>query len=232
MTIQLPLPFHFQEFATFENFYPGNNQPLLNYLDLLIKGQGERYVYLWGAKGVGRSHLLQACCQRASENNLSALYLSFQQIDELEPKILENLANFSLICLDDIQLIAGKKQWEEAVFHFYNHLESKQTRLLISGNVLPKSLPIRLNDLASRLGSGVILQLQGLNDADKIKALQARAEEKGLELPAKVGEFMLSYLTRDLDSLLAALEKLDQVSLIEQRKLTIPFVKKILKIKA
>ena len=102
--------------------------------------------------------------------------------------------------------------------------------LKISKNIFQKNiidLKIKLPDLVSRLAWGLTLYLQLLNDDDKLSALQLRAGKRGFDLPDNVGRYLLSHNTRDLSSLFDLLDHLDEASLAAQRKLTIPFVKKV-----
>lgn len=230
MATQLILPVRPQETLTLANFFPGENQILLRYLQTFIEKIGERYVYIWGGVGAGCSHLLQACCHAMRVQGGTATYIPLSKIAELDPQIFENLENFHLVCIDDVQVIAGKPLWEEALFHFYNRL-MVGGRLLIAAKVAPLGLGLQLPDLASRLASGMIFQIQELSDDEKLTALTKRANSHGLELTDEVGQFLLRHYPRDLPSLFAALKKLDDVSLIEQRRLTIPFIKQVLEVK-
>ncbi len=225
---QLTLPLHLQDNANFANFYVGPNQQLIHYLQAFIAGQYDFYLYLWGNVGVGCSHLLQACCQEALEYGLTAVYIPLTYINEFNPLMLDGLEAVSIVCLDDIQVIAGNVIWEEALFHFYNRMQSAQNHLIIAGHCVPKELNIQLPDLTSRLASGMIAQIQPLMDEEKISALQMRAKLRGFDLPDEVAQFMLYRFPRNLSVLFEMLERLDKASLISHRKLTVPFVKKVL----
>lgn len=227
---QLVLPFQINEQATFSNFYCGRDQIALNGLLNLLEKENKGYIYLWGFKGTGCSHLLQACCQKMYEQKLSALYLPLQLLPELSPQIFESLTSYHLICIDDLQFIAGKNEWEESFFNFYNEVESNNTRLILSAKSIPHKIGIHLPDLVSRLNSGIIFQLHGLNDEEKLKALQVCAHRRGLDLSLEVAHYLVSHLPRDFSTLFRTLEDLDSASLVEQRKLTIPFIKRVLRI--
>ncbi|MER2890704.1 DnaA inactivator Hda, partial [Escherichia coli] len=108
--------------------------------------------------------------------------------------------------------------------------ESGKTRLLITGDRPPRQLNLGLPDLASRLDWGQIYKLQPLSDEDKLQALQLRAKQRGFELPEDVGRFLLKRLDREMRTLFDTLDQLDRASITAQRKLTIPFVKDILKL--
>ena len=134
------------------------------------------------------------------------------------------------ICVDDIHEIVQKTNWEEAFFNLFNRVQNTGKRLLVTGDSPPKKLEIKLPDLTSRLGSGLIFQIHHLSDEEKLQALVKDAKLRGLLLPEPVAQFLVHHHPRDMKSLLSALEKLDQISLETKRKLTIPFVKAVLKI--
>lgn len=227
MIAQLPLSLRWQDHATFANFYVGDNLQVVDYLRGITQGLGERFIYLYGAEGSGLTHLLQACCQAVNRQGKTAAYLPLANCG-LVPEMLEGMESLDLLCLDDIQAIAGKSAWEEALFHSYNRLLTSQTRLVIVGHAALKQMPWILPDLLSRLSASVIFQLKTLSDEQKIIALQQRAKVRGLELSSEVGQYLLNRYPRDMHLLFNTLEKLDQASLAAQRRLTIPFVKLVL----
>jgi len=98
----------------------------------------------------------------------------------------------------------------------------------VSASAAPTQIDIQLPDLVTRLSWGVSYQLQSLSDDGKRIALQQRATQRGLQLPDDVVQFVLRRSLRDMNSLFELLDKLDVASLVEQRKLTIPFVKQYL----
>ena len=227
---QLPLGVRLQDNATFESFYPGGNQPVLSALHQWLRGGGlDPYFYLWGESGVGCTHLLQAVCHEAVNLGLTACYLPMSTLlTEAEPAVLEGLEHTPVIGVDDIQAIAGDREWEEAFFHFFNRVRAKEARLLIVGNQAPRGLPIRLPDLHSRLTWGTTFQIHALTDDEKLGALQLRAKARGLILTEEVGRFLLRRSARDMRCLYDTLDQLDEASLRAQRRLTIPFVKEVL----
>ncbi|MFT0212568.1 DnaA regulatory inactivator Hda [Pseudomonas sp. F1_0610] len=230
--IQLPLGVRLRDDATFTNFYPGANAVALGYVERICEADAdwvENLVYLWGNSGVGRSHLLQAACIRVQDRGDRAVYLPFSIVAEHGIQILDNLELCELVCLDDIQMVVGKPEWEEALFHLFNRLRDAGRHLLIGADASPKKLGIKLADLESRLSMALVFQLQALSDSDKLRALQLRASRRGLQLSDEVGNFILTRGERSMASLFDILEQLDQASLQAQRKLTVPFVKAVLK---
>lgn len=226
---QLTLNIRLDDSATFTNFYAGSNQSLLFALQAMVKGVSDPFIYCWGHAGVGRSHLLQACCHALTEQAQTAAYVPLSRFRELSPEILEGLEALFLVCLDDVESVLGDEKWELALFNFYNRAFENHTRLLISADSPPQQLHCVLPDLASRLASGVVFHLLLLNDEQKLAALQLRAQLRGFILTDKVGKFLLHHEARDFPSLFTLLEKLDQASLIAQKKLTIPFLKSVLR---
>lgn len=226
MINQLTLGVGLKEVATFSNFVAGQNGSLIQ----TLQETNERVVYFCGTGGQGCTHLLQACCHEATANKMTSLYLPLSHLIDYSPAVFEGIESLALVCIDDLQFIAGKPAWEEAFFHAYNRMQDTQTRLIMAANVLPKSLGLILPDLVSRLNWGVVFQLQPLTDDEKLAVLMLRAERRGLTLSEEVGKFILTHCPRHMTTLFAALDALDKASLAAQRKLTIPFVKTVLQI--
>lgn len=229
---QLSLGVSLSDDATFENFYlpaAGHNVEALAGLRQQLDTDLQPFVYLWGASGCGLSHLLQAACHQAQAHGLTFQYLPLAELAQVAPEeLFVGLEVLDFIALDDLQAIAGNPVWEEALFNFFNLSRETGKRLLIAATASPRELPLKLEDLRSRLQWGLTFQLYGLTDDDKQRALQARARARGLELSDEVAHYLLQRLPRDTHQLFHQLHFLDQASLAEQRKLTIPFVKKIL----
>lgn len=227
MARQLTLPINLRADATFANFYPGDNAQLIATLKELLAGDGEQFIYVWGMRGVGRSHLLQACCHEFSDQQYAIVYLPLG-IGHFTPEILQGMEDMSLVCLDDIDAVLGQKQWEEALLHFYNRARDNGVKLIVAGNNLPPQLPCELADLRSRLSWGLTFQVVALSDEQKLLALQMHARHRGMDLSREVGQFLLRHLPRNMAELFVVLNKLDHASLVAQKRLTIPFVKTVL----
>lgn len=225
---QLPLGFRLRDDATFASFLPAQNKQVLQAVLDLMRGLGDTFLYIYGALGSGRSHLLQAICHAAPEYGHTAVYLPLEDTANSSADLFAGLEHTDLLCLDDVDAIAGKAALEEQLFHLFNRVRANNHRLIITGLVPPAALAIQLPDLKSRLSWGTAYQLQPLNDEQKIAALQLRAQGRGLVLDPTVGRFLLRRCPRDMGLLFNTLEQLDQASLAEQRRLTIPFIKEVL----
>ncbi|WFF43163.1 DnaA regulatory inactivator Hda [Salinicola endophyticus] len=225
---QLPLGVGLRDDATFANYFPGDNAPLVAHLASQRESAGEPFLYLWGGSGVGCSHLLQAACHAADAGGQRALYLPLDALGHFPPDILEEPERLDLLAIDDLQLVVGRKRWEEALFHGFNRLRDAGKRLVIAADRSPRQLDIKLPDLASRMTWGMVFHVQPLNDAQRLGALQLRARVRGMQLPDEVARYILHRGPRQLDQLSEILARLDRASLSAKRKLTIPFVKQAL----
>lgn len=234
--MQLPLPIHQIDDETFENFYAENSLVLVDSLRQNFVDVQQPFFYIWGGKSSGKSHLLKAVSNHYLLNQQTSSYIPLEKSQYFSPMVLDNAEQLDVICLDDIQVVAGDEAWELAIFNLFNQIREQQglfdsnhkTLLLISADCPPHQLKINLPDLRSRLTWGEVYQLSDLSDEQKRIILQRNAYQKGMELSDEVANFLLKRLDRDLHTLSVELERLDRASLQAQRKLTVPFVKEIL----
>lgn len=225
---QIPLTFNKYEQVDFSLYEAGENDLALQYLQNIINNREGKCVYLWGQAGTGKSHLLQALCTQASKAQLNIAYIPLGEFNSLSPQMLTGLEQLALVCLDDIDSIAGNEEWEQAIFHLYNRLRDLQIPLLITACNSPKGSPVKLADLKSRLAWDHVFHLKVLEEKATLRALQKRANSRGFDLSEEVADYLFKRVARDMHSLFQLLDKLDQASLIAKKKLTIPFVKNLL----
>jgi DnaA family protein len=231
---QLSLGVNLNDDATFDNFYAPaqtHNAMVVQGLRAQLEGSDNTFIYLWGAPGCGLTHLLQAACHQAQGMGLTVQYLPLRDLVGYAPdELFAGLEMVDLVCLDCLPTIAGRPDWELAIFNLYNQLRDQGKRLLVAAEHSPRELALTLEDLRSRLQWGLTYQVHSLSDEDKQQALQMRARARGLELGDDVAQYIIQRLPRDTNELFWQLQRLDHASLAEQRKLTIPFVKKVLAI--
>lgn len=228
MLEQLPLQFEFRMNQTFADFFVGDNQEIISHLQNSSSGLGEQQIFLWGSQGLGKTHLLQSCCYHAHNLNRSSFYLDLANLHLPDAAILSGLDCFDMVCIDNIEHIAGRADWEAAFFHFFNQHRDSGHTLILAANCRPNDIAVQLPDLKTRLNWGLTLKIQPLNEADKISALTIKAERMGFKISPQVGLFLLSHYHCDLATLWLLLEKIDKASLAAKRKLTVPFLKEIL----
>ncbi|MET0066443.1 MAG: DnaA regulatory inactivator Hda [Candidatus Thiodiazotropha sp.] len=226
MPAQLPLTLSIRPRVDFAHFIPGRNAEALSRL----RGDQDPFIYLWGETGCGKSHLLQSACQHTQSKGGRAAYLPFKTEQALAPEMLDGLDQFQRVCLDDLQLLAGRPDWERAVFNLFNSLRDAGSQLVVASDRPPGRLPLELPDLASRLTWGPCYHLIPLNDEERLELLLCNAESRGLSMSVETASFLLQRIPRDIHFITILVDRLDQASLAAQRKLTIPFVREILKL--
>lgn len=226
---QMALQVSLEDSATFENFFViDSNKQVVDYLVEESSAKLDQFVFLWGANGAGCSHLLQSVCHNFDARDTASFYLPLANFRDYSPEIFEGLESFPLVCLDDLQSIAGHRDWELGLFSLFNRLRESGTRLLVAARCGPRELQVLLPDLLSRLQSGVVFQVQGLNDEDKRKALQLRATLRGIALSEEVISYVLQRNERSMQALFELLERLDQYSLQSQRRITVPLLRELM----
>jgi DnaA-homolog protein len=228
MPEQLALQFEFRADKTFADFFPAANQEVISHLQACVAGSGEMQIFLWGQSGQGKSHLLQACCHQAQQLGLRSFYYEFPPHNPNDSSLFTDLDECDVVCLDNIEYIAGKADWEMALFHFYNRQRQLGHKLIVATVCPPHQLNIHLPDLKTRLNWGLALKIQAFSNPDQVAALIFKAEKKGFELSPSAGHFLLTHYQRDLESLWQLLDTLDKASLVAKRKLTLPFLREIL----
>jgi len=227
MYTQLTLDLQLKDSFTFDNFISGENQLLVQLLQS-HRDEAEKQVYLWGAHNSGKTHLLQAVCQYFSLSNQNVSYLPLEQLIDYSPDVFQGQETMDLCCIDNVDLLQGKADWQEALFDLINRMRENNKRLIITASQPPNEINLSLKDLISRLQWGPIFRLVALNDAGKCQAMQQRAEARGFELADNVASYLLNNYNRDMADLFEMLETLDKAQLQSHRRLTIPFVKTVL----
>ena len=222
---QMALPLRLADHAVFESYLSVGNEALVATLAGLADDKGGQGYWIWGAVATGKTHLLQAACERAGDQSV---YIPLRMLAQGDPGILDGLATRELICIDDIDTVAGDSAWEEALFALCNEVLDAERSLVVSAAMSPRECPIELPDLQSRLARLATFQVQSLGEDERVQAMQLRAKLRGLDLPDETARYLLSRSRRDMASLYELLDKLDSEALRAQRRLTIPFVKEVL----
>lgn len=225
---QLPLDVQLADYAVFESFYPGSNAAAVHALGLVAAGEGSPVVWLWGPKGSGKSHLLQACVGDASQRQRNTAYLPLNSAYGLGPSMLDGMGQVDVLCIDDAGIVAGEPDWERQLFGVFEHLTQHGGCLVLAAGGTVSACKFGLPDLASRLMSGETYRLNGLTDEERVAALQLRANWRGLELPDETGRYLIARVDRSAAALFALLDQLDQAALAAQKRLTVPFVRSVL----
>ena len=223
---QLALPLQLADHAVFASFLDSGNEPLVASLVSVAEGRSGPGCWLWGSAATGKTHLLQAVCDRAGD---PSIYLPMDMLSAAGPGILEGLADREVVCIDDIDRVAGSAEWELALFTLFNELDAGNGQLVVSASAAPRECGFGLADLASRMSRLPVFHLRSLDEGSLAAALQLRAGHRGLELPDETAAYLLTRSRRDMAILYDLLDKLDLEALRAQRRLTIPFVREVMR---
>jgi DnaA family protein len=225
---QLALGVRLRAEAVFASFSCGANAELL----AALRGPAGPPLWIWGAAGTGKTHLLQATCAAAGESSVdgggargAAAYFPLDRTVGLPPDALSGFEACRVLCLDDVDAIAGDPAWERALFQLFIEAADLRTRLIFAASGAPRQLHWQLDDWGSRAAACVVYQVRELDEAGRIEALRLRAAQRGLELPFETSDYLLRRMPRDLHSLFEIFDQLDEASLIAQRRLTVPFIR-------
>ena len=224
---QIPLDVSLSEYMTFETFYLGPNKSVVDSL----RDEKNQLIWLAGLEGFGKTHLLHAFLNSHEHENKKVLYLPMSESQDFTPDILDNLAQYDLVAIDDIENIIGDMTWEEQLLKFYEDSYSTRNKILITANDTPKGLNFLLPDLSSRFNLALIERLRPMNEDEMIKAILIHSKARGFDLPEDSAKYLINRVPRDVSVLVDMIKLLDYESLSMQRKLTIPFIKTVLGIK-
>lgn len=215
---QIPLPIGPEPQPRFDNFLPGANAAALEHLRHLVLPGAP--VYLWGAAGSGKTHLLRGLAARCQSAGQTVGW--FDAADRL-PWVLT--PEWSAVVIDRCEQLDAEGQ--HAAFALFVEATTHGVQVAAAGRLPPVDLPLR-DDLRTRLGWGLVLALQPLCEADTRAALRREAERKGLFLSDEVMDYLLTRFERDLKNLMKLLERMDQFAWVHKRAITVPALKQML----
>jgi DnaA family protein len=214
---QIPLAIGPAPLATFDTFMTGANAAALAHLRALAARPGAP-VYLWGASGSGKTHLLHALAQAVQARGGR---IGWFDADQAPPWAIDDAA---LIVLDGCQAFDAAQQ--QAAFGLFIDAAEQGAQIAAAGTLPPVDLPLR-DDLRTRLGWGPVFALQPLGEADARAALRREADRRGIFLSDEVMDYLLTRFSRDLKHLMALLDRLDEFALAERRAVTVPLLRKM-----
>ena len=220
---QLGLPISLDSKMLLDNFH-GNKQ-LLDFIAQLYVDKTPAEIYVYGTAGLGKTHLLQGAALRVLSEQQSAMYIDCR--NALPEHVLESIEQLNWISIDNVDAIHNNQQ--DLFFDLYNRAKQAKVTMLISSFGLPSALSV-MKDLKTRLSLATIFQLQTLDDDLTMSVLNNQMIDRNLSIDCKVYEYLFKYYSRDVKILLAAMDNLDKASLQAKQSITIPFVKKTLRL--
>jgi len=218
---QLVLDLGADQAHSLESFEVGQNAEAAQLMaQFAARSAREHFAYLWGGAGVGKTHLLKALASTDNARYISPFSIESEFV--YSPEV-------NLYLLDDCEKLSPVSQID--AFALFNEIRANDAFMVCSGAVAPAVLPVR-EDLRTRMGWGLIYQIHGLSDDEKVAALSAAATARGLTLSPGVLPYLLSHFRRDMRSLSTMLDSLDQYSLETQRPITLPLLREWLQAEA
>jgi DnaA family protein len=225
---QLPLGVRIPDRAVFSTYLPARNTQAVDHLLLLADGHRVETTWVCGPPGTGKTHLLQATCVQASTRS-HAGYFPLSELKALGVGVLEDLPQLDCLCLDDVDAVTGNREWERGLFAVLREMQERGARLVLSAEMPPALIAWSLPDLGSRCAASAVFQLRALSEEEQQEALQLHAKTRGLDLPDDTARWLLRRFPRDMRTLYDLLDTLDVASLVAQRRLTVPFIRSVLK---
>ena len=208
---------------TFENYCSSMSNKLAKSIGLAIAEHPEVKTYnpmfVFGATGVGKTHLLQAIGIKLKENNprMRVLYVSSRVFESqyttaVHQKKINDFINFyqsiDVLLLDDIQFFAGKPGTQNTFFHIFNHLHQHQRQLVMSSDCRPGDLDGMEPRLISRFKWGMTVELEKPDLELRRKFLDMKAAQDGLNINSEVLDFIAANVTdsvRELEGVMVSL---------------------------
>lgn len=229
MISQLPLALRWPRRQRFEYFHPGANTAALDIVRHAAVVPEAPWPFIAGGAGSGKTHLLVAACQAASEQGRQVQYLPLASLGKAVPAALRGSVGSELLALDDVHAVVGDDAAEHALFDLYNRARAEAVTLLFACRDTPSQLALNLPDLRSRLGACTLALLKPLDESERRQVLRAQAEARGIRLDDAVLDWLFARHARDLGALHDFLERIDSASLAAHRRITIPFLREYLR---
>lgn len=225
---QLPLGVQLEVSSRFETFRAGDNIAAIEELRAIARVPGQPPLWLCGASGTGKTHLLQATCVRLGERGDAVSYVPLGRCGPLGAGLLAGCEHMLAVLVDDLEVAAGDPEWEGPLFTLHNELQEHGGRLVVAAHTPPAGITWQLADLGSRLAAASVHVIMPLPEAQQADALLARAAARGLDLPSDTLGYLLRHAPRDFGALCRLLDRLDAAALAGQRRITVPLVREVM----
>jgi DnaA family protein len=227
---QLIFPFQVNQKASFASFFcsPDNIELMSRLADLVASKNADELI-INGAEGSGKSFLMQAICNELSSSGKQFAFIPMNKAINMGVEIFQNLASLNAVCIDDLQLILSREEWETALFNLINECQQSNCSLILSfgGNQSLEDIT-QLPDLLSRIKRMEFMKLQAVQDEFLNQALDFVSQQLDINLEKAELEFLLNHQTREFSLLVENIISLDRQAASLKRKITIPFIKETL----
>ena len=225
---QLALQIQINERASLNNFFVSkNNSKTIQILkNTLLDSNNGVQMFIDDLGSNGKSYLLQAICNDFSNSSNSSIYIPMQEAINLDPSILEGVSELNLICIDDVDLINKRREWELALFNLINECYEKDCFLLLSGSVNKlEAIP----DLVTRIKKMETLRLEAINDDELLEATQAISKNLNIEISDKNMNYLINNSKRDIKTIFRTLSQLEKESLERKKSIGLNLIKEVIR---
>ena len=224
---QLALQIQINERASLNNFFVSkNNDKTIQILKDLLNSKNGVQIFIDDLGSNGKSYLLQAICNDFSNSNNSSIYIPMHEVINLDPSILEGVSELNLICIDDVDLISKRREWEIALFNLINECYEKECLLLLSGSINKlEAIP----DLVSRIKKMEILRLEAINDDELLEATQAISKNLNIKISEKNLNYLMNNSRRDIKTIFRTLSQLEKESLERKKSIGLNLIKEVIR---
>ena len=225
---QLALQIQINERASLNNFFvsKNNNKTIQVLKNILFSSDSGAQIFIDDLGSNGKSYLLQAICNDFSNSNNSSIYIPMEEAINLDPSILEGVSELNLICIDDVDLINKRREWEIALFNLINECYEKECFLLLSGSINKlEAIP----DLVSRIKKMETLRLEAINDDELLEATQAIAKNLHIEISDKNMNYLINNSKRDIKTIFRTLSQLERESLERKKSIGLNLIKEVIR---
>ena len=225
---QLALQIQINERASLNNFFVSkNNSKTIQILkNILLDSNNGVQMFIDDLGSNGKSYLLQAICNDFSNSSNSSIYIPMQEAINLDPSILEGVSELNLICIDDVDLINNRREWEIALFNLINECYEKDCFLLLSGSVNKlEAIP----DLVTRIKKMETLRLEAINDDELLEATQAISKNLNIEISDKNMNYLINNSKRDIKTIFRTLSQLEKESLERKKSIGLNLIKEVIR---
>ncbi len=208
-----------KENYVFESFVVGkSNRLAFSAAQAIAEKPGLSYnpLFIYGAAGLGKTHLLHAIGQVALARNMAVLCVSAEQFtNEFVAAIRERKTeefrskyrNLDMLLIDDIHFISGKEQTEESFFHTFNELHNANRQIVMTSDQPPRSMGFIQERLRSRFEWGLTVDIRPPAYETRLAILQSKAEQRGLEAAPEVLEFIAGGTNQNIRELEGSLNR-------------------------
>jgi chromosomal replication initiator protein len=212
----------------FDTFITGPCNRLAHAASVAVSEQpGKAYnpLFIHGGVGLGKTHLLQATCQKLLETNPDAqiMYLSCDSfINQFMAAVEAGQMNefryryrqVDVLVIDDIHFLGGRERSQEEFFHTFNTLYQQHKQIILSADCPPSEIPELEDRLVSRFNWGLVARVDKPCYETRVAILRRKARLRGLELPEDVVCYVAARIENNTRELEGAITKLQGMSLL------------------